>query len=179
MVTVSKSMHRVQIKQFPIKCTHWWPKTRNERFVWENERYSSSSNGVLWRLANQGTVFISFLPLVHNHVQVIWGRVRFLVCDVCAHSGLVCASAGSDLSRVYVTHCLHWDFGSVTFHCEDLNIFRRTGNRNGRRFRYINRLRVLDYLRRLSQNECTRHTPGSTCALRSLGRGCVQEVQTI
>ncbi len=31
-------MHReIQIKQFPI--VHWWPKTRNERFVWENEQY--------------------------------------------------------------------------------------------------------------------------------------------
>ncbi len=30
-------MHReIQIKQFPIVTTHWWPKTRNERFVWEN-----------------------------------------------------------------------------------------------------------------------------------------------
>ncbi len=53
-------MHReIQIKQFPIVTTHWWPKTRNERFVWENEQY-------LYR----------FLPLVHNHVQVIWVRTR-------------------------------------------------------------------------------------------------------
>ncbi len=53
-------MHReIQIKQFPIVTTHWWPKTRNERFVWENEQY-------LYR----------FLPLVHNHVQVIWVRTH-------------------------------------------------------------------------------------------------------
>ncbi len=59
-------MHReIQIKQFPIVTTHWWPKTRNERFVWENEQY-------LYR----------FLPLVHNHVQVIWVRTH-PVCDVC------------------------------------------------------------------------------------------------
>ncbi len=33
-------MHReIQNKQFPIVTTHWWPKTRNERFVWENEQY--------------------------------------------------------------------------------------------------------------------------------------------
>jgi len=31
------------------------------------------------------------------------------------------------------TSCNH----SVTLHCEDLNIFRYTGNHNGRRFRYI------------------------------------------
>ncbi len=61
-------MHReIQIKQFPIVTTHWWPKTRNERFVWENEQY-------LYR----------FLPLVHNHVQVI---IRCVTC-VC-----VCARA--------------------------------------------------------------------------------------
>ncbi len=59
-------MHReIQIKQFPIVTTHWWPKTRNERFVWENEQY-------LYR----------FLPLVHNHVQVIWVHTH-PVCDVC------------------------------------------------------------------------------------------------
>ncbi len=33
-------MHReIQIKQFPIVTTHWWPKTWNEQFVWENEQY--------------------------------------------------------------------------------------------------------------------------------------------
>ncbi len=64
-------MHRkIQIKQFPIVTTHWWPKTRNERFVWENKQY-------LYR----------FLPLVHNHVQVIWVHTH-PVCDVC-----VCARA--------------------------------------------------------------------------------------
>ncbi len=62
-------MHReIQIKQFPIVTTHWWPKTRNERFVWENEQY-------LYR----------FLPLVHNHVQVIWVRTH-PVCDVCVRA---------------------------------------------------------------------------------------------
>ncbi len=69
-------MHReIQIKQFPIVTTHWWPKTRNERFVWENQQY-------LYR----------FLPLVHNHVQVIWVRthIRCVTC-VCVRSGLVCA----------------------------------------------------------------------------------------
>ncbi len=66
-------MHReIQIKQFPIVTTHWWPKTRNERFVWENEQY-------LYR----------FLPLVHNHVQVIWVRTR-IRCVTC-----VCVCSGS------------------------------------------------------------------------------------
>ncbi len=72
-------MHReIQIKQFPIVTTHWWPKTRNERFVWENEQY-------LYR----------FLPLVHNHVQVIWVRthIRCVTC-VCARSGSRCIHTG-------------------------------------------------------------------------------------
>ncbi len=67
-----KNMHReIQIKRFPIVTTHWWPKTQNERFVWENEQY-------LYR----------FLPLVHNHVQVKWVRthIRCVTC-VCARSG--------------------------------------------------------------------------------------------
>ncbi len=63
-------MHReIQIKQFPIVTTHWWPKTRNERFVWENEQY-------LYR----------FLPLVHNHVQVIWVHTQSGVWRVCARA---------------------------------------------------------------------------------------------
>ncbi len=67
-----------QIKQFPILTTHWWPKTRNERFVWENEQY-------LYR----------FLPLVHNHVQVICVRTRIrCVTCVCARSGSCCIHTG-------------------------------------------------------------------------------------
>ncbi len=72
-------MHReIQIKQFPIVTTHWWPKTRNERFVWENEQY-----------------LYSFLPLVHNHVQVIWVRthIRCVTC-VCTRSGSRCIHTG-------------------------------------------------------------------------------------
>ncbi len=62
-------MHReIQIKQFPIVTTHWWPKTRNERFVWENEQY-----------------FYRFIPLVHNHVQVIWVRTR-IRCVTCVRA---------------------------------------------------------------------------------------------
>ncbi len=74
-------MHReIQIKQFPIVTTHWWPKTRNERFVWENEQY-------LYR----------FLPLVHNHVQVIWvhTHIRCVTC-VCV---CVCALDGGRLKH--------------------------------------------------------------------------------
>ncbi len=72
-----KNMHReIQIKQFPIVTTHWWPKTQNERFVWENEQY-----------------LYSFLPLVHNHVQVKWVRTH-IWCVTC-----VCARSGSRLTE--------------------------------------------------------------------------------
>ncbi len=94
-------MHReIQIKQFPIVTTHWWPKTRNERFVWENEQY-------LYR----------FLPLVHNHVQVIWVRthIRCVTC-VCARSGSRCIHTGRRRQRLTegvseawcVGNCLIW-----------------------------------------------------------------------
>ncbi len=78
-------MHReIQIKQFPIVTRHSWPKTRNERFVWENEQY-------LYR----------FLPLVHNHVQVIWVRthIRCVTC-VCARSGSRCIHTGRRHQRL-------------------------------------------------------------------------------
>ncbi len=74
----------IQIKQFPIVTTHWWPKTRNERFVWENEQY-------LYR----------FLPLLHNHVQVIWVRTRIrCVTCVCARSGSRCIHTGRRRQRL-------------------------------------------------------------------------------
>ncbi len=62
---------RTCTEKFPIVTTHWWPKTRNERFVWENEQY-----------------LYCFLPLVHNHVQMKWVRthIRCVTC-VCARSG--------------------------------------------------------------------------------------------
>ncbi len=84
-------MHReIQIKQFPIVTTHWWPKTRNERFVWENQQY-------LYR----------FLPLVHNHVKWsecahtsgVW-RVCVCVTCVCARSGSRCIHTGRRRQRL-------------------------------------------------------------------------------
>ncbi len=78
-------MHReIQIKQFPIVTTHWWPKTRNEWFVWENEQY-------LYR----------FLPLVHDHVHVIWvlTRIRCVTC-VRARSGSRCIHTGRRCQRL-------------------------------------------------------------------------------
>ncbi len=89
-------MHReIQIKQFPIVTTHWWPKTRNERFVWENEQY-------LYR----------FLPLVHNHVQVIWVRTHIqCVTCVCARAlahawRRACLKRGADAT--VIRSCCFW-----------------------------------------------------------------------
>ncbi len=78
-------MHReIQIKQFPIVTTHWWSKTRNERFVWENKQY-----------------LYHFLPLVQNHVQVIWVRthIRCVTC-VCSRSGSRCIHTGRRRQRL-------------------------------------------------------------------------------
>ncbi len=78
-------MHReIQIKQFPIVTTHWWPKTRNERFVWENEQY-----------------LYCFLPLVHNHVPVILVRtcIRCVTC-LCARSCSRCIHTGRRCQRL-------------------------------------------------------------------------------
>ncbi len=91
-------MHReIQIKQFPIVTTHWWPKTRNERFVWENEQY-------LYR----------FLPLVHNHVQVIWVHTH-PVCDGCVRAlWLTLHSHGASASTQGVSEAWCWRAVIVT-----------------------------------------------------------------
>ncbi len=85
-------MHReIQIKQFPIVTTHWWPKTRNERFVWENKQY-------LYR----------FLPLVHNHVQVIWVHTHpaemLASAFECARDFPALAQTKPERAHTHVTH---------------------------------------------------------------------------
>ncbi len=75
-------MHReIQIKQFPIVTTHWWPKTRNERFVWENEQY-------LYRFFTSWTQPCPSDLSAHTYP----------VCDVCA-----CALAMSDIYAREIT----------------------------------------------------------------------------
>ncbi len=64
-------MHReIQIKQFPIVTTHWWPKTRNERFVWENEQY----------------LFISFFTSCTQPCPSDLSAHTHPVCDVCVRA---------------------------------------------------------------------------------------------
>ncbi len=181
-------MHReIQIKQFPIITTHWWPKTRNERFVWENEQY-----------------LYCFLPLVHNHVQVIWVRTR-IRCVTCVRAlWLTLHSHGASASTL--------DGGRV-WSVVLTQLFKRQRRRQPIRSPHANTQshscntrEVCDWLlylwRRVSTTlqtrppssvdadapcECsvsqsahthTSHT-GCVCALRSLGHGCVQEVKTI
>ncbi len=84
-------MHReIQIKQFPIVTTHWWPKTRNERFVWENEQY-------LYR----------FLPLVHSHVQVIWVRTHIRALWLTLDGGHVWSVVLMQLRGIFLLEDAH------------------------------------------------------------------------
>ncbi len=188
-------MHReIQIKQFPIVTTHWWPKTRNERFVWENEQY-------LYR----------FLPLVHNHVQVIWvhTHIRCVTCvcvwRVCVWR--VCARSGSRLTEG-VSEAWCWrNFSSANGGVSQSDRLMQIPNpvhatpekyvigccnydgASAPRFRHALRqaltptprvnaawARACAHTRHTHTHTHTSHT-GCVCALRSLGHGCVQEVK--
>ncbi len=145
--------------------------TRNERFVWENEQY-------LYR----------FLPLVHNHVQVIWVRTH-PVCDVC-----VCAGSGSSASTldgglfwsVVLTRCHSYNNQSHTsLVLHELDWVFAWGDLIGWCLRWRLKSCVSTTLQTRPPSSVdadeperahTRHTP-DVCALRSLGHGCVQEVK--
>ncbi len=191
-------MHReIQIKQFPIVTTHWWPKTRNERFVWENEQY-------LYR----------FLPLVHNHVQVIWvhTRIRCVTCGgVCARSGSSASTldggrvwsvvltqlfqAPTEASANQIASCKY----PIPFMQHQRSMWLVVCNYDGAsgpRFRHALQTRLQTPTSQSARTHTShthvthtrhthtshththqRHTPECVCALRSLGHGCVQEVK--
>ncbi len=189
-------MHReIQIKQFPIVTTHWWPKTRNERFVWENKQY-------LYR----------FLPLVHNHVQVIWVHTHpvcdVCVCDVCVralwlmlHSHGASASTldGGRVWSVVLTRRHSYNNQSHTsLVLHELDWVFAWGDLIGWRLRRRLKICISTTLQTrppssvdadapcecsVSQSARTHtshtHTSHTGCvrALRSLGHGCVQEVK--
>ncbi len=161
-------MHReIQIKQFPIVTTHWWPKTWNERFVWENEQY-------LYFFTSCTQPCPSDLS-AHTHP----------VCDVCVRQRLTegmsegnFSSANGGVSQSdrlmqipnpvhatpekYVIDCCNYDGASAP------------------RFRHALH-QALTPTPRVNAawaraRAHTRHTP-DVCALRSLGHGCVQEVK--
>ncbi len=185
-------MHReIQMKQFPIVTTHWWPKTRNERFVWENEQY-------LYR----------FLPLVHNRVQVIWVRthIRCVTC-VCARSGSRCIHTGRRRQRltegvseawcwraVIVTttnHILLWCcMNGIGYLHEAIWLADASVGAwkvaSAPRFRHALRQALMPtprvnaaWARARAARTHTSHVTHRmcVCALRSLGHGCVQEVK--
>ncbi len=153
-------MHReIKIKQFPIVTTHWWPKTRNERFVWENEQY-------LYR----------FLPLVHNHVQVIWVHTH-PVCDVCARAlarrrqrlteGVSEAWCWCAVIVTTTNHILLWYLHEAIWLADaSVGAWKVA---SAPRFRHALRQALMP----TSQSA---RAP-DVCALRSLGHGCVQEVK--
>ncbi len=171
-------MHReIQIKQFPIVTTHWWPKTRNERFVWENEQY-----------------LYHCLPLVHNHVQVIWvhTHIRCVTC-VRARSGSSASTLdGGCVWSVVLTRRHSYNNQSHTslvlherdwvFAWGDLIGWRLRWNLKLRQHHASDTPSVKRWRRRARARAHTRHTHTHThtpdvCALRSLGHGCVQEVK--
>ncbi len=191
-------MHReIEMKQFPIVTTHWWPKTRNERFVWENEQY-------LYR----------FLPLVHNHVQVIWVHTH-PVCDVCvcvcvwrvcaralAHAAFTrgvgvnawrraCLKRGADATFQAPTEASANQIASckypIPFMQHQRSMWLVVVTMTARQHHASDTPSVKRWRRRARARAHTRHThthththtshTGCVCALRSLGHGCVQEVK--
>ncbi len=154
-------MHReIQIKQFPIVTTHWWPKTRNERFVWENEQY-------LYR----------FLPLVHNHVQVIWVRthIRCVTC-VCSLSGSRCIHTGRRRQRLTEGVSEAWCWRAVIVTTTNHILLWCCMNGIGYLHEAIWLADASVGAWKFASAPRFRHA-GCVCALRSLGHGCVQEVK--
>ncbi len=174
-------MHReIKIKQFPIVTTHWWPKTQNEWFVWENKQY-------LYR----------FLPLVHNHVQVIWVHTH-PVCDVCVRAlwfvGVnawrrACLKRGADATFQAPTEASANQIASckypIPFMQHQRSMWLVVVTMTARQHHASDTPSVKRWRRRWPPCECsvsqstrthTSHT-GCVCALRSLGHGCVQEVK--
>ncbi len=150
-------MHReIKIKQFPIVTTHWWPKTRNERFVWENEQY-------LYR----------FLPLVHKHVQVIWVHTH----PVCVRAlWLVGVNANfqapTEASANQIASCKY----PIPFMQHQRSMWLVVVTMTARQHHASDTPSIKLWRRWARARAHTRHTP-DVCALRSLGHGCVQEVK--
>ncbi len=162
-------MHReIQIKQFPIVTTQWWPKTRNEWFVWENEQY-------LYRFFTSCTQPCPSDLSAHTHpvcVRALTEGVSEAWCWRNFSSANGGVSQSDRLMQIpnpihatpekYVIGCCNYDGASAP------------------RFRHALR-QALTPTPRVNAawaraRAHTRHTP-DVCALRSLGHGCVQEVK--
>ncbi len=171
-------MHReIQIKQFPIVTTHWWPKTRNERFVWENEQY-------LYRFYLLYTTMSKWSECTH---------IRCVTC-VCARSGSRCFHTGRRRQRltesVSEAWCWHAVIVTTTNHIllwccmngiEYLHEAIWLADASVGTWKVASAPSFRHALRQAltptsqSARTHTSHT-GCVCALRSLGHGCVQEV---
>ncbi len=158
-------MHReIQIKQFPIVTTHWWPKTRNERFVWEKQ--------YLYR----------FLPLVHNHVQVIWvhTHIRCVTC-VCALSGSSSSTLDGGVSEAWCWRNFSSANGGIS-QSDRLMQIPNPVHATPEKYvigccNYDGAVSTTLQTRPPSSVDADEPERGCVCELRSLGHGCVQEVK--
>ncbi len=159
-------MHReIKIKQFPIVTTHWWPKTRNKRFVWETN-----------------SIYIVFYLLCITMSK--WSECTHIRCVTCvcaralarrrqrlmegvseawcwrnfssANGGISQSDRLMQIPEKYVIGCCNYDGASAP------------------RFRHALRQALTPTSQ--SARTHTRHTP-DVCALRSLGHGYAQEVK--
>ncbi len=160
-------MHReIQIKQFPIVTTHWWPKTRNEQFVWENEQY-------LYRFFTSCTQPCPSDLSAHTHP----------VCDVCVRAlwlvGVnawrrACLKRGADATFQAPTEASANQIASckypIPFMQHQRSIWLVVVTMTARQHHASDTPSVKRW------RTHTSHT-GCVCALRSLGHGCVQEVK--
>ncbi len=150
-------MHReIQIKQFPIVTTHWWPKTRNERFVWENACSGSSCIHMgrrrqrLTEGVSEAWCWRAVIVTTTNHI-LLW----------CCMNGIGYLHEAIWLADASVGA---WKVASAPRY------------RHALRQALTPTPRVNAAWARARAHTHTSHT-GCVCALRSLGHGCVQEVK--
>ncbi len=170
-------MHReIQIKQFPIVTTHWCPKTRNERFVWENEQYlyrflseCAHASGV-WRVCARALAHAAFTRGVGVNA---WRRA-------CLKRGADATfQAPTEASANQIASCKY----PIPFMQHQRSMWLVVVTMTVRQHHASDMPSVK--LDADAPCECsvsqsarthTSHT-GCVCALRSLGHGCVQEVK--
>ncbi len=159
-------MHReIKIKQFPIVTTHWWPKTRNEWFVWENEQYLYCFY-LLYTTMSKWSEF--------THTSALW------LVGINAWRR-ACLKRGADRAIIVTTtnHILLWCcMNGIGYLHEAIWLADASVGAwkvaSAPRFRHTLRQALTTTSQRARTH--TSHT-GCVCALRSLGHGCVQEVK--
>ncbi len=173
-------MHReIQIKPFPIVTTHWWPKTRNERFVWETNSiyivfyllYTTMSkwsecthtSGV-WRVCARALAHAAFTRGVNA-----WRRA--------------CLKRGADANFQAPTEASANQIASCKYpipfmqHQRSMWLAMTARQHHTSDMPSVKRWRPV-WMQREPERAHT-HTSHTGCvrALRSLGHGCVQEVK--